>query len=295
MSEAQFRPLHAIGCSYIKESNPSLSPDALQQAFKVMESFIEGEINYENASKQMERLIRSGRPIEKVNAILQTIDTPPLAVDKEDTSDASFSRKRMHSWSEAEDQRLLSGIHKYGLDNWNAVCAHVGGGRTRAQCAQRWFRGLDPRILKVLWTPEEEMRLVNLVEKYGKRAWTRISAEIGSRSDAQCRYHYNQMIKEAQARQSSRPILSAIASAPPSVLRKAIQQAKQISPVPRVLECSSFITQRSDKEQFPPISELISTLDQSSKALFSNNQNLGINCRMGPILSYPMAPPMEHH
>jgi hypothetical protein len=46
-----------------------------------------------------------------------------------------------------------------------------------------------------MWTYEEERRLLELVGAHGPRSWTRISAELGNRSDVQCRYHYLQMVK----------------------------------------------------------------------------------------------------
>jgi hypothetical protein len=42
---------------------------------------------------------------------------------------------------------------------------------------------------------KEEERLADLVSRFGERAWTRVSAELGNRSDAQCRYHYRHMVK----------------------------------------------------------------------------------------------------
>ena len=107
-------------------------------------------------------------------------------------------RKKTRSWTEYEDQRLLAGIHKFGTDNWVSVASFVGNGRTRAQCSQRWTRGLDPRISKDKWSLEDEESLMRLVIQYGTKSWTRIAQEIGNRSDVQCRYHYKQMKQEME-------------------------------------------------------------------------------------------------
>jgi hypothetical protein len=50
------------------------------------------------------------------------------------------------------------------------VARYVGNNRTRSQCSQRWQRGLDPRISRSRWTPEDEARLIGLVEKYGEKS-----------------------------------------------------------------------------------------------------------------------------
>lgn len=93
---------------------------------------------------------------------------------------------------------MIQAVGKYGIDNWSHVANYVGNGRTRAQCAQRWNRGLDPRISRDQWTPEEENKLIELVECQQIKGWTHIANEMGNRSDVQCRYHYLQMKKEGK-------------------------------------------------------------------------------------------------
>ena len=69
----------------------------------------------------------------------------------------------------------------------------VGNSRTKAQCCQRWSRGLDPKISKIQWTREEDQKLLDLVAQYGQKSWTKIAAEFGNRCDVQCRYRYKQL------------------------------------------------------------------------------------------------------
>jgi hypothetical protein len=102
----------------------------------------------------------------------------------------------MKMWSTYEDSRLLAGIYRYGVNNWAPISRFVGNSRTRAQCAQRWGRGLNPRICKSSWDPSEDLRLVQLVQTYGDKAWTKVSGSMGNRSDVQCRYHYHQLAKD---------------------------------------------------------------------------------------------------
>jgi hypothetical protein len=78
------------------------------------------------------------------------------------------------------------------------VSAFVGGGRSRAQCSQRWVRGLDPRISKGQWSAQQEERLVEIVRTRGSHMWSQIAAELGNRSDVQCRYHFFQMYREGR-------------------------------------------------------------------------------------------------
>jgi hypothetical protein len=108
------------------------------------------------------------------------------------------ARKKPRPWSMFEDIRLLAGIHRFGLDNWGSVAQFVGTNRTRAQCAQRCVRGLDPRISKDQWSPEDEEHLLLLVREKGTRIWSQIASAMGNRSDVQCRYHFFQMHRDGK-------------------------------------------------------------------------------------------------
>ncbi|KAH0787243.1 Myb-like DNA-binding domain containing protein [Histomonas meleagridis] len=169
-----------------------LTPEKHEILENAFEDFITGKRNIFETSAIFQLNIGTTKPLDRIVAILQTSYTPipnfPLLYES-----PTSLRKKTRSWTEYEDQRLLAGIHRYGLDNWLSVSAFVGNGRTRAQCSQRWVRGLDPRISKDRWTEEDEKLLLSLVKKYGSKYWTRIAQEMGNRSDVQCRYHYQQL------------------------------------------------------------------------------------------------------
>lgn len=104
-------------------------------------------------------------------------------------------RKPGHQWSKEEDAKLCKAVEHYGTEDWNFIAQVVGGGRTRQQCHQRWFRGLDPSISRERWTLDEEALLMKLVKENGLKAWTKIAKKMGTRNDVQCRYHYKQILK----------------------------------------------------------------------------------------------------
>ena len=104
-------------------------------------------------------------------------------------------RARNRSWSYPEDVRLRQAVLMFGLDSWSLVASYVGNGRTRAQCSQRWFRGIDPTISRVKWTEEEVEKLLQLVSKYGTNQWVKVAREMQTRCDVQCRYRYAQIQK----------------------------------------------------------------------------------------------------
>jgi hypothetical protein len=184
-----------VGLSYILDHDEHVSRENLQLLSDALTKFVDGTGSLPQTADIFRATLGSSKPFDRVVSIVQTTENPipdfsGLAQQKHSP------RKITRSWTEYENQRLIAGICRYGTDNWLAVAAFVGNGRTRAQCAQRWIRGLDPRISKDRWTAESEGRLQELVERFGTKSWSRIASEMGNRSDVQCRYHYYQMNQE---------------------------------------------------------------------------------------------------
>lgn len=107
-------------------------------------------------------------------------------------------RKKARRWTKEEDDRLAAAVQVHGTENWPLVATYVGGDRTRSQCSQRWHRCIDPKIEKCNWSREEEQKLIEAVQSHGNKAWTRIAAEMGNRSDVQCRFRYKFLLKKAK-------------------------------------------------------------------------------------------------
>jgi hypothetical protein len=137
--------------------------------------------------------VDSTSPLDRITSILTVPDEPLPPIPKGAAEEHREGRRKPRPWTLTEDNRLLAGIHRFGLKDWGSIANFVGGGRHRAQCAQRWTRGLDPRIVKTPWTPEEESKLLRLMRDPVNAGWTRVSALMGNRSDTQCRYHFWQM------------------------------------------------------------------------------------------------------
>jgi hypothetical protein len=169
-----------------------IAPDAYTRLSRIAAEYLMGRIPYGDAATAFTSVAGSCEPINRLHSILSISDTPIDPSEEEEPS----PRRRMKMWSPYEDTRLLAGIYRHGMNNWAPISRFVGNSRTRAQCAQRWARGLNPRIRKSSWDPGEEVQLVQLVSAFGEKAWTKISESMGNRSDVQCRYHYYQLLKD---------------------------------------------------------------------------------------------------
>lgn len=194
-----------VAMGFVKSAGLRSNQDEMYQNIRqLFEKLIAGELD--SASRfQLEKLlidsVGTNSPLEKMEAVLTCNDTPiPVTQEYQVEQNNSFRRKT-HPWAPNEDIRLLAGINRFGLENWQLVASFVGNGRTRAQCAQRWSRGLDPHISKDQWTNDEEKKLIELLENGSNRNWTVISSQMGNRSDVQCRYHFLQMQRDPSFRE----------------------------------------------------------------------------------------------
>jgi hypothetical protein len=234
-------PLLALAISYLTDE---LGMERLPESAAVepiLTDFIEGSITKSDAESELSVILgTSVSSIDKIEAILK-VPADPLP-DADGPPASRHGERKLNAWTPPEDIRLLAGVHRFGLDNWMAVAAFVGHSRTRAQCSQRWNRGLDPKLKKSRWSVEEESKLVELVAKYGIKSWTKVAAGLDHRSDVQCRYHFFHL-----PRPSEEPIqinVGSIAELDPVIFdfsdqREALEEWESSSPF-RLNEPFSF-------------------------------------------------------
>ncbi|EAX97215.1 Myb-like DNA-binding domain containing protein [Trichomonas vaginalis G3] len=189
--------------SQFQDLNPEIDDSVFENLKEILLSYIRDSISYEDCLSIFMDKLGTTTPLEMLKAVLETDVNAREEIDSSSSDSSSDSigsvsnsgRKRARPWNTEEDRRLLAGILHNGTDNWSLVAEIVGETRTRAQCSQRWFRGLDPRISKKRWSAEEDKKLLDFVEEYGETAWAKIANSMGNRSDVQCRYHYQQLKK----------------------------------------------------------------------------------------------------
>ena len=173
-----------FGLSIVESAKPDISPDEYETSSKALFDFIQKSISFDQCSDVLRKIVGSNEAVVRVRAIIELPEEPFPSPD---------TQNKLRMWSKFEDDRLIGGIFRFGLDNWSSVAGFVGGNRTKCQCIQRWSRGLNPKICKKLWTSDEDEKLKDLVRQYGENAWIKISSILGNRSDLQCKYHYKQI------------------------------------------------------------------------------------------------------
>jgi hypothetical protein len=204
-------PLYELAAQYISEIRGSMTDEIKESAKRTLSALIDGEITSEDAQRTLTTLLNDTTPVRRIQEILNVPDEPLPSVP---VGIGNFLRRKTQQWTQAEDLRLIAGLHRYGSDNWAVVAKFVGSGRTRSQCGQRWQRGLDPRISRQHWTDGEERRLLDLVMKHGVKSWVKIAKELGNRSDVQCRYRYSQMQRDGPSKSVPMSSLSEVERLP---------------------------------------------------------------------------------
>ncbi|GAN09632.1 myb-like DNA-binding protein [Mucor ambiguus] len=109
------------------------------------------------------------------------------------------------AWTEEEDKTLEFAVSKYEgelghVPSWAQVAKMVQG-RSSKQCRTRWLYSLQPNLIKGAWTYDEEMQLLEVVQKYklqdtksGKSIWPLVAKDLNTgRSDWACRSKYDYM------------------------------------------------------------------------------------------------------
>ncbi|XP_051970888.1 myb-related protein A [Xyrauchen texanus] len=119
-----------------------------------------------------------------------------------DIRDPKNSKKTLCKikWSRDEDDKLKKLVEQHGTDAWKLI-ANYFPTRTDGQCQHRWQKVLNPELVKGPWTKEEDLRVIELVHKYGPKRWSVIAKHLQGRIGKQCRErwhnHLNPEVKKS--------------------------------------------------------------------------------------------------
>ena len=76
-----------------------------------------------------------------------------------------MSRKK---FTPEEDYQLKTLVEVNGFKDWKIVSSFMKN-RTARQCRERYNDYLNPALNKGEWTIEEEKKLIELIQQYGKK------------------------------------------------------------------------------------------------------------------------------
>ena len=95
-------------------------------------------------------------------------------------------------------------VNQDGGNCWSQIATHLEG-RVGKQCRERWRNHLDPIIRRDSFSPEEDDRILELVQELGTR-WSKIAQRLPGRTEnaVKNRYHCFLKNKDANALKRSR-------------------------------------------------------------------------------------------
>lgn len=98
-------------------------------------------------------------------------------------------RSKKGGWTKEEDEILRQAVQEFKGRSWKKIAERLPN-RTNVQCLHRWQKVLNPALVKGPWTPEEDEKIISLVEKYGCENWSLIAEQLDGRIGKQCRERY---------------------------------------------------------------------------------------------------------
>ena len=95
-------------------------------------------------------------------------------------------------WSKKEDEDLLYYVSKHGK-KWSLLSKIIKN-RSNKQIRDRYLNCLDEKVSRHPFTPEEDKKILDFVQKYGSN-WSRIAHEIEGRTGDNIKNRYNWSIR----------------------------------------------------------------------------------------------------
>ncbi|KAM4612550.1 v-myb avian myeloblastosis viral oncogene homolog-like 2b [Polymixia lowei] len=93
-------------------------------------------------------------------------------------------------WTQEEDDNLKALVQNVGPNDWKYIASFIPN-HTEQQCQHRWFKVLDPDLVKGPWTKEEDEKVIELVNLYGQKQWAMVAKHLKGRLGKQCRERWH--------------------------------------------------------------------------------------------------------
>ena len=117
--------------------------------------------------------------------------------------------KIVHPWKPEEDELLLQAVEEFGIKRWHLVAQRIPN-RSRKQCRERYCNHLDPEIVKIPWSSQEDEILKQAKLEFGNK-WTLIKQRLPGRTANQVKNRYFSKFSDLEKKISQNEISSSFA------------------------------------------------------------------------------------
>jgi hypothetical protein len=93
-------------------------------------------------------------------------------------------------------------VNADGTNCWSQIATHLEG-RVGKQCRERWRNHLDPNILRDSFSPEEDDKILELVQELGTR-WSKIAQRLPGRTENSVKNRYHCFLKNKDTNNGKR-------------------------------------------------------------------------------------------
>ena len=111
-----------------------------------------------------------------------------------------IKKAKKEAWTSKDDKKIEELVEKMGK-NWKKISSHFESikiiyiARTAKQIRERYINFVRPNISHDDWTIEEDLHLINLLNKHGRK-WKKIEEEMKIRTQNQIKNRYfNRILK----------------------------------------------------------------------------------------------------
>ncbi|XP_021774351.1 transcription factor MYB59-like [Chenopodium quinoa] len=109
---------------------------------------------------------------------------------------------RKGPWYEEEDERLKTFVTVLGARRWDTVAKISGLSRSGKSCRLRWLNYLRPCLKHGSITPQEELLILQLHERWGNK-WAKIARRLPGRTDNEVKNYWRTHLRKKMKMQIS--------------------------------------------------------------------------------------------
>ncbi|OHS93903.1 hypothetical protein TRFO_39965 [Tritrichomonas foetus] len=205
--------LFHYGMNVIESLKLKLSDDQYESIRSLIQSFTNGKLNFDNASKECQSIIDTSYPIECIHKIINTKTEKPITTPS--LNEINSHVKNSKTQSKKKKKRLrLKYVYENDIDNdeyfelddddddfeYSKGCSKSKRKKIKNSKPQSTPKDPNSLLTRIYWTEEEEARLLMGVQLYGEK-WKKVAEYVGNKESHMCYQHWFRSVNPTLSRE----------------------------------------------------------------------------------------------